>query len=151
MNREEMIRNYELTSAADAYIIGFSVGTDAYIIKMRELRDDMVALSRESSKNGGAAKIRLSITARLKKILLNAGAVRVCKVDEILSLENNTGEDFERWDLERNGQTWKRDRTPYWKDGDITVNGQKLQLKWENASLTNEDTIARAMTALAVA
>lgn len=150
MDKMEMLRNYEATSAADAYIIGFAIAGRVYVAKVAKLREDMVQLDRESSSHGGAAKLRLSITTRMRAILRNAGALEVGSVAEVLEAGMNKGEAFEKWYYKRCGQVWTKDNVPYWKDGDITVNGEKLQLKWENASLTNENVIRKAMEALAV-
>ena len=145
MEKNEMLRNYEATSAADAYVIGFSMGKRAYVATVPTLREDMVKLDRESSSHGCALKLRLTISAKIKAMLIARGAVEVGTVEEVLGSRKNKGEAFEQWYTERCGQEWNKDSVPYYMDGDITVNGKKLQIKWESASLTNENVIRKAM------
>ena len=44
---------------------------------------------------------------------------------------------------EKAGQTWIKDSTPFTIDGDLTVDGTAYQIKFENATFTNEKTLAR--------
>lgn len=140
-----MFANYVATSAAAAYIVGFALKGRAYMVTVAELNAAWVALARESTKNGGAMKLRMALNNRIKVALIEGGAVEIGDAAEILSSRKNKGEAFEKWVTEHFGQTWVKDNIPYYMDGDLTVDGVKYQIKWENASLTNEGVIAKAM------
>ena len=70
-------------------------------------------------------------------------------LDEVLASRKNKGEAFEQYVTERAGQEWHKDSVPYWMDGDLTIGGTKYQIKFESASLANENTIAKAIAARA--
>ena len=144
-NKAEMFHNYHATTAAAAYIIGFALKGRAYMVTVAQLREAWVSMARESQKNGGALKLRMAVTNAVKCELLEMGAVDIGAAEDILSLRHNKGEAFEQWVTEYYGQTWVKDHIPYYMDGDITVDGIKYQIKWENASLTNENVIRKAM------
>lgn len=140
-----LLARYMRTSAADSYIIGFDVDGDAYMVKVNELFTEMLKLDRESKKNGGYVKIRMEMNDAIKARLLESGEAQyIGKTAGILALRKNKGEAFEKFITEMFGQEWHKDSVPYYKDGDITVNGERIQIKWENASLTNENVIAKA-------
>lgn len=140
-----MFANYVATSAAAAYIVGFALKGRAYMAITRELNASWVHLDREGTSHGGAYKLRMRLNNSAKVALIEAGAQEIGAADEILSLRHNKGEAFEQWVTEYYGQTWVKDSVPYYLDGDITVNEVKYQIKWENASLTNENVIRKAM------
>lgn len=144
-NVKAMLSDYESTTAAVKVALGFGIGQDAYLIHLPGLRDTMVKLDHESSSHGGALKLRINLTAKVKAMLKANGAVKVGTVSEVLAGRKNAGEAFEKWYTERAGQVWVKDSIPYYMDGDITVNGEKIQIKWENASLANEGTIRKAL------
>ena len=64
---------------------------------------------------------------------------------EILDGLKNKGDAWEKYLTEKAGQEWHKDSTPYFVDGDLTVDGIKYQIKFENASFANEKTIGEAM------
>lgn len=140
-----LLARYMLTSAAHSYIVGFDFDGDAYMIKVAELATEILKLDRESSKNGGTLKIRMDMNNMVKVALIENGEAQyIGKTADILALRKNKGEAFEKFITEMFGQEWHKDSVPYYKDGDITVNGERIQIKWENASLTNENVIAKA-------
>lgn len=145
MTREEMILNYEATQAAVAYIIGFILNKRVYRIVMDKLLDEMFELSRESTSHGGHAKIKLHLTNAIKCRLLDMGAVDIGGLEVLDNGRKNKGEAFEKYETERAGQHWEKDRIPYYIDGDLTVDGVKYQIKFEGASFTNEKVIRAAM------
>lgn len=140
-----MLRDYEDTTAAHKVALGFSIKQDAYLIHLPCFQTNMVKLDHEGSSRGGALKLRMNLTMKVKAILKANGAVKVGTVSEVLAGRKNAGEAFEKWYTERAGQVWVKDSIPYYKDGDITINGEKIQIKWENASLANENTIRTAL------
>lgn len=140
-----MFANYVATSAAMAYIVGFNLNGRAYMATVRELVQDWVHMDRESKQNGGTAKLRMALNNKQKVALIEAGAVEIGATADLLALHKNKGCAFEKYVTEKAGQTWVKDSVPYYLDGDLTVDGVKYQIKWENASLTNEKVIAAAL------
>ena len=140
-----MFANYVATSAAMAYIVGFALNGRAYMVTVRELVQAWVHMDRESTSHGGAYKLRMALNNRIQVALIENGAIEIGDAATILATRKNKGEAFEKFVTEYFGQTWVKDSVPYYMDGDLTVNGVKYQIKWENASLTNEGVIRKAM------
>lgn len=149
MTREEMIRNYNELAAAHKYIVGFTQGTKLYYTVMAScIRDDMLKLDRASSKKGGMLKIRVRVSAKLKAMLIASGKAIICGTADELTKDSkyNRGENFERIITELlTGKEWVKDNVPFNVAGDIEWNGEQVQIKLDDAELTNEKTLARAM------
>ena len=144
---KNLLTAYKATSAAAAYIIGFLMKDKVYTIYLNDLPEWLVSMGRESTSHGGARKLRMRMTAKDKARLMAMGAAYIGTAAEVLASRKNKGEAFEQWVTESYGQEWHKDSIPYWKDGDITVDGVKYQIKFECASLANENTIAKALAA----
>lgn len=142
---KNLLNAYKATTAAAAYIIGFLMNDKVYTIYLNDLPEWLVAMDRESTSHGGARKLRIRMTTIARHRLLNMGAAYIGTVAEVLASRKNKGEAFEQWVTENAGQEWHKDSVPYFMDGDITINGVKYQIKFESASLANENTIAKAM------
>lgn len=153
MTREEMIRNYNNLAAAHKYIVGFVQGQKLYYTIMNScIRDDMLKLDRASSSKGGMLKVRVRVSAKLKAMLIGTGKAIVCgMVDELVKdSKYNKGENFERIVTEKlTGELWVKDSIPFYVKGDITLNGEEVQVKLDGAELTNEKTLARTVEILA--
>ena len=143
-----LLNAYEATSAAAAYIIGFILNNKVYEIILDSLPEWLIGLDRESTSHGGARKLRIRMTAIARARLMNLGAAYIGTVDEVLASRKNKGEAFEKYVTERAGQEWHKDSVPYFMDGDLTVGDVKYQIKFESASLANENTIAKALAAV---
>ena len=147
MTRNEMIRRYEALSAAAAYIIGFVQNGLLYYILTAEIADDFLKLDHMSSKRGGWAKIRVKLSAANRKALIaNGQAVLLGAAADLLNTADkyNKGERFERVITETlTAEKWVKDSVPFNVAGDITLNGQQVQIKLDGAELTNEKTLAR--------
>lgn len=147
MTRNEMIRRYEALSAAAAYIIGFVQNGLLYYILTAEIADDFLKLDHMSSKRGGWAKIRVKLSAANRKALIaNGQAVLLGAAADLLNTADkyNKGERFERVITETlTAEKWVKDSVPFNVAGDITLNGQQIQIKLDGAELTNEKTLAR--------
>ena len=141
----DLLNAYKATSAAVAYIIGFLMNGMVYAIYLNDLPDWLIRMDRESTSHGGARKLRIRMNPIARHRLMNMGAAYIGTAAEILASRKNKGEAFEQWVTENAGQEWHKDSTPYYMDGDITINGTKYQIKFESASLANENTIAKAM------
>lgn len=143
-----LLNAYNATSAATAYIVGFLMNAKVYTIYLPHLPEWLVTMDRESTSHGGARKLRIRMNTIARRRLMDMGAAYVGTASEILASRKNKGEAFEQWVTENAGQEWHKDSIPYYKDGDITIGNTKYQIKFESASLANENTIAKALAAV---
>jgi len=145
MTRNEMINRYNALSAATAYIIGFVLGGMVYYTMSAHIADEFLKLDRMSSKRGGWAKIRVKLTSVDRKALVARGkAVLLGSAALLLDEKYNKGECFEKVITETlTGETWVKDSVPFNVAGDITLNGEQVQIKFDGAELTNEKTLMR--------
>ena len=140
---------YERWSAAHAYILGFVCDGKLYFVKLTfaELAR-YFKLDRASSKRGGFAKIRIKLTADERRELV-AVAILLGSADLLeADAKYNKGENFEKVITERvAGTTWVKDSVPFNVAGDIELNGEQVQVKLDNAELTNEKILGRLAVA----
>jgi hypothetical protein len=96
---------------------------------------------RESTKNGGANILRLALTKKQKQTL----AKKMLPVATAADMENatNKGEWFEKLIHTIYKQDYKKDTIRFDKQGDIEINGEQVQLKFERATVVNERTIKK--------
>lgn len=140
-----LLNAYNATTAAAAYILGFILNGKVYEIILKAIPEWLIAMDRESTSHGGMKKLRIRMNKIARHRLLNMGAAYIGTVEEVLASRKNKGEAFEKWITESIGQKWKKDSTPYYIDGDITIGDIKYQIKFESASLANEKTIEKAL------
>ena len=141
----ELLKAYEETTAADYTRYAFPIDNKVYEIIFKALPAWLVKMDRESTKHGGAEKIRINPTAENKRKLLALGAAYIGTIEELFDVDvKNKGHKYEKYCAEKAGQTWKRDRVEYYKDGDLTINSIKYQIKFDDASLANVNTIEAA-------
>ena len=146
MTRNEMIARYNALSAATAYLIGFVLNGILYYTLSAHIADDFLKLDRMSSKRGGWAKIRVKLSSADRKALVACGkAVMVGSADLLDTADKyNKGERFERIITETlTGEKWVKDSVPFNVAGDITLNGEQVQIKLDGAELTNERLLMR--------
>ena len=148
MTREEMISRYTALAAAHKYIVGFVANGNLYYTTYTGMiADELLKLDRASSKKGGMLKIRVRLSAKIKGMLIAADKAVLVGGAELLDTNDkyNKGERFERIITELlTGESWKKDSVPFWKAGDIQLNGEEIQIKLDQAELTNERTLAKA-------
>lgn len=149
MTREQMISEYTRMAAAHKYLVGFEhQGKLYYTIYAGMIADDLLKLDRAAQSKGGMAKIRVRLSAKAKAILMATGKAILLGAADLLETADkyNRGERFERLVTERlTGETWSKDSVPFNVAGDIRLNGEEVQVKFDGAELTNERTLARAM------
>lgn len=146
MTREEMINKYNAMAIATAYIIGFVLNGCLYYIMDKHIADSFLKLDRMSSKRGGWAKIRVKLSSAERKALVQSGKAILLGAESMLYTDDkyNKGERFERIITETlTGETWVKDSVPFTVAGDITLNGEEVQIKFDGAELTNERTLMR--------
>ena len=141
MNKTNMIREYHKLSAAEYYIIGFELDGYIYAVKQKRIYSKYLKTDRESTKNGGANILRLTLTKKQKQTL----AKKMLPVATAADMENvtNKGEWFEKLIHTIYKQDYKKDITRFDKQGDIEIDGEQVQLKFERATVANERTIKK--------
>ncbi len=146
MTRNEMIARYNALAVATAYIVGFVLNGMLYYTMSEHIADSFLKFDRMSSKRGGWAKIRVKLSSADRKALVACGKAIMIGSADLLDTEDkyNKGERFERIITETlTGETWVKDSIPFNVAGDITLNGEEVQIKFDGAELTNERTLMR--------
>ena len=147
----EMITAYNRLSAADAYIFGFIVNHLLYYIRFDgHLPTELLKFDRASSKKGGMAKVRVKATSAIKQALIASGKAVLLGTASILDTDDkyNKGERFEKIITELlTDEEWHKDSIPFTDAGDIELNGKQIQIKLDQAELTNEKMLQRILTA----
>ena len=141
MNKANVIRDYHKLSAAGYYILGFELDGYIYAVKQKRIYSKYLKPDRESTKNGGADILRLTLTKKQKKILVK----KLLPIATIEEMENakNRGEWFEKLIYAIYKQDYRKDTTRFDKRGDIEINGEQVQIKFERATVANERTIKK--------
>ena len=152
---DKYIELYEQASKAKTYIRGFEYCGKIYYyftdLKSLEYR---VRATRVSSRHGKDDDRNLRLykmsTSEKKQAIYELGAQVVCSLEffQQVSKEKrfNRGETFEQvirmhFDLEN----MKRgDKRGFWECGDIELNGEQIQVKYDDASLSAYKTIRKA-------
>lgn len=142
----ELIWRYQALAYTNIYIIGFQYKGIIYVYVAYDLGDGIV-LNESSNKNGAAYSLRYRPTKELKEHLIKTGIAKPwIPVEQLESLvtstKRNRGEVFERLVVEAMGQVWHKDKTPFNEGPDVTYNGVDYQIKYEDATITNEFTLS---------
>ena len=147
MTLTEMINLYHALTAADGYIVGFILNHLLYYVRFDgHLPTEILKFDRASSKRGGMAKVRVRLSADVRKALVANGQAALIGSETMLMTADkwNKGERFERIITETlTTETWVKDSVPFNVAGDIELNGQQIQIKFDDAELTNEKTLRR--------
>ena len=145
MTRNEMIDRYNALSASTAYIVGFILNGLLYYTMSAHIADQFLKFDHMASKRGGWAKIRVRLSSADRKALVECGqAVLIGTADLLTDAKYNKGECFEKVITETlTGETWVKDSVPFNVAGDITLNGEQVQIKFDGAELTNEKMLMR--------
>ena len=145
MTRNEMIDRYNALAVATAYIIGFVFCGNLYYTISAHIADQFLKYDRMSSKRGGWAKIRVRLSSADRKALVECGrAILLGSADLLIDAKYNKGECFEKVITETlTNETWVKDSVPFNVAGDITLNGEEVQIKFDGAELTNEKMLMR--------
>ena len=146
MTKNSMINTYRKYSVADSYIIGFIYEKMLYMLEVAEIAPRFLNVE-EASRNQGE-NLRLRLRKAHKTSLMKKSPICLGSADCLNAEKYNKGEIFEKLVTEYFGQTWKKDTVPFYKDGDITVNGKKIQIKLDSATLMNTKQIKNIKKAL---
>jgi hypothetical protein len=146
MTKNTMIKTYRKYSVADSYILGFVVDKMLYMLEVAEIAPRFLNVE-EASRNQGE-NLRLRLRKAHKASLMKKNPICLGSADCLNAEKYNKGEIFEKLVTEYFGQTWKKDTVPFYKDGDITVDGKKIQIKLDSATLMNTKQIKNIKKAL---
>ena len=146
MTKNSMINTYRKYSVADSYILGFVVDKMLYMLEVAEIAPRFLNIE-EASRNQGE-NLRLRLRKAHKASLMKKSPICLGSADCLNAEKYNKGEIFEKLVTEYFGQVWKKDTVPFYKDGDITVNGKKIQIKLDSATLMNTKQIKNIKKAL---
>lgn len=135
MNKNTMIRNYRKFSVADSYILGFIYDKMLYMLEVAEIAPRFLNIE-EASRNQGE-NLRLRLKKAHKASLMKKQPICLGSADCLVADKYNKGEIFEKLVTEYFGQEWKKDTVPFYVDGDLNVNGKKIQIKLDSATLMN--------------
>ena len=135
MNKNTMIRNYRKFSVADSYILGFIYDKMLYMLEVAEIAPRFLNVE-EASRNQGE-NLRLRLKKAHKASLMKKQPICLGSADCLNAEKYNKGEIFEKLVTEYFGQEWKKDVVPFYVDGDLNVNGKKIQIKLDSATLMN--------------
>ena len=144
MTKTTFLKNYNKFSAAHNYIICFLYKKQFYMIKVDKIQPRWVVENYETYNH--TQKYMIYLNNKYKEQLIRKGAKAYMTEEEFLAIDvNNKGRKCEKFlhELSNQDGEYKYDTVPFHKDGDITINGIKYQVKFQNASLANVRTIEK--------
>lgn len=143
----EMVKEYAKNDFAKVYLLGFTHRKMVYTATVDgSILPYVCTLDNNDIKNG--LSLRFKPTREQKRLLLPYSKLE-CSVEYFKELFNsnkyNKGENYEKLLTEKAGQVWVKDSTPFWLDGDLTIENIAYQIKFEGATLCNEHTLKEAI------
>ena len=146
MTKENFFRYYNKLIGCDAYLIFFEYKKNIYAYKCNHIDKNWTHKAHEATKKGGWMKFKMDMKVEHKqKILPKSTMVMTLKEFEQLPYSNK-GRKCEYWLHQITNQpgTYKPDNDRFDKRGDIEIDGVRYQVKFENASLTNVNSLHNA-------
>lgn len=148
MKIRNMMRRYYSVAVAKVYYIGFIVDGELYMFIIRGEIPEFLLRETQSSEESKCAQVRIQVkltNARAQYIhdkrVVHLGPASVMNYKD----KYNRGHHFEHYIVERfTNQTWKVNNTPWYEAGDVIINGEHVQVKFQDAEVTNEDKLKRA-------
>lgn len=146
MTKQNFFRYYNKLTGADRTLVFFERKGVIYEYDCKHIAPRWTHEEHESTQNGGWQKFKMYITVEEKDKLIKKGAVAVMTKAEFDKLPyNNKGHRCEYWLHEvYNLGNYKPDHERFDKCGDVEINGIQYQVKFENATLTNVNTLHNA-------
>ena len=147
-----LLNAYETLNAATTHFLGFVLHGIVYGGYFREVPLEVLRLSTTSSKRHAVAQIRVYFHKATKLEMVANGTVKPIGTVEDLIVKNgyNRGDNFERLVAEINNiRGWKKNSVPFWIAGDLFINGEQVQVKFDGAELVNETKLNTARLATA--
>lgn len=146
MTKNTMIKTYRKFSVADSYILGFIFNKMLYMVEVDEIMPRYLNIE-EASRNQGE-NLRLRLKKAHREGLMKKNPICLGSADCLIADKYNKGEIFEKLVTEYFGQAWEKDNVPFYVDGDINVDGRKIQIKLDSATLMNTKQIKNIKKAL---
>ncbi len=140
-----LLNAYDKNSAAHTYYFGFIVAGLLYAVCGMTFAEITAycKMDRASSAKGGFRKIRIRANAAQCAALIPK-ALLIGSADLLNDSKWNKGEMFEKIITERFTATeWVKDSVPFFAAGDAEINGEQVQIKLNQAELTNEKILTR--------
>lgn len=135
-----LLTRYEALAATAQYILGF---VDRGIVYAAYVTADVLpyVCTVSIASRGHGYALRFRPTAAQKMTLLPYAQV-VCSEAYFKAAcadsKYNKGEIFEKIITEAEGQRWEKDSRPFTQCGDINIGGVEYQIKFQNATFTDE-------------
>lgn len=136
-----LINLYNRISAATKVGLGFEYKGVVYLAYIPRLSRKYTYTDKQSVARGSGKTIRIAITLKQMEHLVKT-AIPVGTYKDMQGVKNK-GEQFERLVYEYYGQAWTKDNTPYYKAGDIEIDGEQVQLKYNHATATTYNQLNR--------
>ena len=143
MSKAQMLKLYKAYTAAEGYMVGFSYKGMGYGKLLKNIPEQMIEVWHESSKKGGSAKLQM-VTRKADKEKMVRGAICFGSTDILEDDTYNKGVMFEKVVSEYYGVEFRgKDSEPFYKGGDLEINGKQIQIKFERAQIVTEKTLIR--------
>lgn len=140
MTVKTMMKYYKQRNASQEFIIGFTYNKTIYFIQMKHIPLKYLKVEEASRKQGQSLRLRLN-KEQCAKLIKKAQSLGIENI--LIDNKYNKGEMFEKHITEHFKKEWKKDNIPYWKQGDINLNGIEIQIKYNGATLTTTKQIKK--------
>lgn len=133
-------RDYNRFSVADKYLLIFEYNGTIYGKFYKHIPNRFLYV--RERKNKSDLYIRFNSNKHKKQLLKTA--IPMGSTNDLLSNKYNKGVMAERLVYKLYNQPWNgKDNIPFYKGGDITINGEKIQIKFEHARMCYGSTLKR--------
>lgn len=140
---DRMRRDYERFTKAQAYILGYPINDIVYGVKLDKIPRRFTKIQKECSKAGGGYGLYVNINSKKAKRELIKKSFPICRLAD-LEGEYNKGVMFEKAVYEYYGQEFRgKDSVPFYKGGDIVVDGVEVQVKYLHARICYDKTLTK--------
>ena len=139
-----LLRTYEAHSAADMVCLGFEYKKHFYYTFIEKVNPKWCRLLRVSSKKiqYGVAKVNIYLTNADKAEILRTHECFEADPSVLRTIPRNRGNSFEKFITEHyTTEKWEKDSTPFYKQGDVNINGKEVQVKLNGAQVVLERTL----------
>ena len=124
---------YNALSAADYIGVGFECKGKIFLAFMPRLSRQYCYIDKQATSHGKNKTIRFRVSIKQAERLAK-NALPIASAAEMDNAPNK-GECFEQLVYKLYGKEWERSRTAFTKAGDIEINGEQVQLKYQGATI----------------
>ena len=140
-----MIHRYDALAFTHNYIFGFEFKGNIYMtFANSEVLPQVLTLDKAS--RGAGYSLRFKPTTAQRILLLTNAEILCSKAffeKTVAESTYNAGEIFEKMVTEFFGQKWEKDNIPFTEAGDIEIEGNAFQIKFNKATFISEKSLAR--------